>query len=180
MSWIWRLLHVPDNRLLWGLTFVGLVGFLVFGMRAIPGNLPKSTILEFELSWEPVNARRLMGKWSPEDRSEVRRAIHADFLFILSYVLLISGLALLVARASPDGPRWLGLGMALVPILAGLLDVIENLCLLRVLDEPEHPSAGLLGVAGVTATLKFALLLGAGVYVLLLGGRALWKLATPG
>jgi hypothetical protein len=35
-------------------------------------------------------------------------------------------------------------------------------------------------MAGVTATLKFALILGAGVYVLILGGHALWKLATPG
>lgn len=176
MSWIWNLSQIPRG-LLWGLTLVGLVGSGIFGPKATPRGLPQLTMVEFEVCWDSEHAQKLMGGWTDDVRSEVRRAVRADFFFIIAYVLLLMGLVLLSAREASDETRGLGVGLALAPVLAGLFDVVENLCLFQVLDRPAQPSPTAIVAASTLATLKFALIFGCAVYVVIIGGGALFRFA---
>jgi len=104
----------------------------------------------------------------------MRSSILFDFPFIPAYVALLGALCLLTARAVSGGAQAMGPALAVLAVVAGLLDVVENLCLLRLLDgRAESPSAPLVTVASWAAAVKFALVFGCIFYVLASGAPAL-------
>ena len=60
----------------------------------------------------------------------------------------------------------MGLRLALAPFAAWGLDIVENLALLGVLTAPAAPSSALLIITGVSASLKFLLLLACVLYII--------------
>ncbi|TVQ85394.1 MAG: hypothetical protein EA400_16055 [Chromatiaceae bacterium] len=119
------------------LTLIGLVA--VNWVESDNGSLClRSSQVQMQFATDPVVVRKLLGCWGEAGRAAVLRGIHVDFLLILGYAPL---LFLLVLRASREhaghGRLWrpLGLLLALAPLLAGGLDVIENLWLLRIIGE---------------------------------------------
>jgi hypothetical protein len=95
-----------------------------------------------------------------------REALWLDFAYMPAYALLAAGLVVLQARRSRGAAQRLGLRLAAAPFAAWLLDVVENVALLRVLGAPAAPPPALLVVAGLSASLKFLLLLACGLYVI--------------
>jgi hypothetical protein len=171
MHWLLRLMEFPSRAVLIVLTVVAAVGFVIIGGRMQALGVD---IVALEFVWTPERTRALLDAWGPEKHEAARKSLWLDFPFIVTYALLLMGLVLFAARGSSGWCQGLGLGLALMPWLAGLLDVVENLCLLRVLATPtEPPSALLVGLAGACATVKFALVLGCTLYVLLVGGARL-------
>lgn len=119
------------------LTLVGLVA--VHWAEAENGSLClRSSQLQMQFAGNPVVVRKLLGCWGEAGRAAVLRGIYADFVLILGYAPL---LFLLVLRAAGEraghGPWWQPLGflLALAPLAAGGLDVVENLWLLRIVGE---------------------------------------------
>jgi hypothetical protein len=176
MSWLLQLLKVPTWLVLVGLVLVALAAFVGLAQAMRSPVLPDTAVVEFEFVWTPERAESLLAKWTPEQREAMRRALLLDFPFILAYGVLLSGLVLMAARGSTGWFQSLGLGLVLMPLLAGLLDAFENLCLLRLLDLTGRPGPLLTGLAGILATTKFALLGGCVLYVLVGGAPALWTL----
>jgi hypothetical protein len=121
-------------------------------------------IVGFELAADREAARRMLDAWGGEGRRLAALSLRLDFLFLAAYA---PGLALLCTaaaeRARRAGSRLSTLAalVAWGQLAAGGLDAIENLALLRVLEEGAA-SAGWPALAAACAWPKFALV-GAGL-----------------
>jgi hypothetical protein len=119
------------------------------------------------LAWTPQNAETMMGVWGEAGRQTARESLFIDFGYMPAYSFFFAGLTLMAARAVTA--RWQALGFALTcaPFVSAACDAIENFALLAALQSPGSPSALALTVAGVSATIKFALLLLCLLYMVL-------------
>jgi hypothetical protein len=148
------------------LMLAAVVGF-EYAFQVIHQPLAPRTIVDFEFAWTPANAMQMMDAWGAEGDTAARQSLLIDFGFIPVYALAFAGFTLLAARAASGRVQTLGLWLTLASFAAGLFDAIENLCLLNTLDQAASPSAALLTLAGAMAAIKFALLLAALLYWLL-------------
>lgn len=149
---------LPALRRLTGAALLGaLIIFVLFTFHDRP--LAPDTIVSYELAWTSAGAARLFAAWGEAGRQVARESLWIDLVFMPAYAFFFAGLALTEARlARAPWARRLGARPAALPLGAWLCDVVENLALLRVLANTTQPDARLLAVAGVAATLKFALL----------------------
>jgi hypothetical protein len=158
----------PNQKVLMAVALVSLLGVLTVGgrMLGIARQLePKPLQLEF--TWTARGAQKLLGQWTSDEQLKVHEWIWLDFPFIVAYVALFGSLCLLTARVTSGAPSTLGALLGVLALVAGLLDVLENVCMLRLLEGPrEAPSAWLAAISSAAATLKFVLLLGCLIYVL--------------
>jgi hypothetical protein len=136
----------------------------------------KPCIVPLELAFTPARAHRVLELWQAPGIVLARKNLHLDFWFILSYVPLFMGLTLMAAHFAT--PCWQPLARWLVAgaVVAGLCDIIENFCLMRILDEwtrtsegaEPRLSAGSPLIAGIAASIKFILLALCLLFVLVL------------
>lgn len=101
-----------------------------------PNRLPsKQAVLLFEFARTAKDIRTLFMSEGPKKADEfinkIRYLTKLDFLFILCYTLLTVTFAWQAVQAAPS--IWLRLALLLSPLI-GLLDVLENIQLLRILD----------------------------------------------
>ena len=113
------------------------------------GNYPESPykIISFELAKTEETAGKIIEAWGGAGKSLAKKEIITDFGFIVCYVALLGLICFWVADAQKGrwvSPVWLALGWSM--LIAGLLDVIENIALLRMLDA---------GASGLLAGLAF-------------------------
>lgn len=92
-------------------------------------------IVQFELAKTPLNAEKMMHIWGESGISTAQWNTYIDFIFIAAYASLGYFCSLLLTEKSPN-PFILGLGrtMAFSMVLAGLFDIIENLFMLKTLE----------------------------------------------
>lgn len=121
-------------------------------------------IVPFALAGTDQRAREILTGWGEDGVAAARRSLHLDFTFLVGY----AGLGALLAGCSADpvgdaGWSWLtpvGWGAAAGAVLAGVLDAIENVALLRAirssLDSDVDVSSDA-RVARRAATTKFVL-----------------------
>lgn len=123
--------------------------------------------LSYQFAWTHDRVREIMVAWGAEGRALARRALHADFAFLLLYPLTLS-LACTMAATRPAA-RWPGLGTALswMVLASGPVDALENVGLIRMLGDASRDRASdFVAVAvGLSATVKFALILSASGYL---------------
>ena len=124
------------------------------------------SIVAYELAWTPTQAARLFAAWGAAGVKVARESLWIDFAFMPAYAVLFAGLVLSEARDVPGSLRRTGLWLALAPFAAALCDALENVALLGVLGNTAAPSSPLLLIAGLSASVKFLLLLAAILYVL--------------
>ncbi len=130
-------------------------------------------IIPYELAFTPQRVEAILEAWGPQVEPYARQQLLVDFAFMPSYAFLFGGLTLLVARLAPAGTlRRVGLWMALLPFIAAVLDAVENVMLLSMLGHAGSIAAAPPLVAGVAASLKFALLAVALAYCLI--GVLVW------
>jgi len=104
-------------------------------------------IVPFELAGTDQRAREILTGWGDDGVAAAERSLHLDFPFLVGY----AGLGALLAAASAEpvgdaGWAWLtpiGWGAAACAVLAGVLDAIENLALLRAVRAWLDPGADL-------------------------------------
>jgi hypothetical protein len=154
-----------------GLILLSVALFLFSGDRmrrasqptAAGGSAVKQGGLEF--AGTAARATRLLDGWGPEARARMRKVVAWDFAFIPAYVVLLFTLCAYVAsrQIAPNVGAFLAYGQ----IVAGLLDAVENVGLLRLLAQPAPRIWA--PIAAGCAALKWLLVLAALVYLLAAG-----------
>jgi hypothetical protein len=163
-----RLAQFPNPqalRLVTALAFLFTAAiFFIFRVHDRP--LQPYGIVAFELAWTPPKAEEIMSAWGKAGIRVARESLWIDFGYLPAYAFLFAGLTLMAARAATGWRQTLGFALALAPFVSAASDAIENFALLSVLQSPGNPSALALSVAGVSATIKFSLLLLCLLYML--------------
>lgn len=138
-------------------------------------------IISYELAGDLSVAREMISSWGVQGQASAGLNLGLDFLFIPLYAGAISLGCVLVSRGL-GGSSQLGSGLgfllAWAMVFAGVLDVVENFGLIRVLLGSEREVWPLL--ARWSAILKFTLV-GAGIGYVILGGLvSLYFRSKPG
>ncbi len=136
-----------------------------------------SGIVSFELAGSAVAADAMLRAWGPALGEAARLQTWVDFAYLAVYaptLALATGLAVGPWTKRSARLGWLGVLLSWGALAAGVLDVIENAAMLRMLAAA--PSDALASLARICASGKFALILMAVTYALF--GAALW--ATDG
>lgn len=139
-------------------------------------------IVSLELAGSAEEVNHILASWDARDvggsepgeaRSTARKSLQLDFLFIPVYVATLAFFCLLAARGAPASSWWAAAGICLatLQIAAGLLDVIENVVLLRMIGG--KVSEGAARLAQLCARVKFGLIFLGLAYVLAGAGIAL-------
>jgi hypothetical protein len=152
--------------LITGAVATGLVGALMRPQTRALKQLGYG-IAEYELAFfRRFSVEDVLTAWGEEGRRIARNNVVLDFWFVPAYVLMFAGLVLLTI--GDPARSWLPVGWELVlaPLVAGGLDVIENLFLLSLLRAPGNVSPGAALAAGLAAAIKFVLLGGTLFYCL--------------
>lgn len=174
-----------SDRFLWLLVSIALLGVIAFtvvfqGMetqlRAAGGT---AGVVALELAFTPARTLDIIGAWPADGIAVAQRALWLDFAYIVLYAGGLAAACTLIARHGQGSwARW-GRRLILFPVLAGILDVIENVNLLVVLYRVA--SAGTAAtltpfttLAAICAALKFALIAVTLLFVMAYGIRWLW------
>lgn len=147
-----------SNGWFW-VTFLVLVA-LVFGLGyAIfksdeplreKGCTPKSAALEWIAS--PSAARQIVEDWDANGvRGIVARGVAIDFAFIVAYVLCLLVALTRCIAVVPSIPWWAAVGKQFIrwAVLAGILDVIENVGILLELYPRAYALAPLIALVAI-------------------------------
>src|SRR6185503_7274552 len=148
----------------------GLVRMLAARAPAVPKGLRTTDtprgIVDLELAASRARADRIMDAWGPSRWRSAVVSLYWDFPFILIYanVLAIAVVCSAISwRSTTLG--WLataGFVIAWLQWVAGALDVVEDVLLLRMLNQRErqerNKSVWVPRVATICAAMKFALI----------------------
>jgi len=134
-----------------------------FTMRGLDAALmepePHYGIVDFELAYSVEKAGEIVGVWGEELLPLAKKSLIVDYPFMPAYALIFFSLTRLFALI-PGGRMSIWAKMAaLFPLAAAIFDAVENLGLLSVVASPDAIPAWAPVVAGISATIKFSLLL---------------------
>jgi hypothetical protein len=141
------------------------------GAPLVTCNTPQG-ILNLEFAATPTSANAVVSEWQvapcSNGRSLVTTAVantKLDFVFIAFYVLFFYMTSLILGQSLPGIVGKLGLWLRWASVLAGLLDVVENLFMFKTLGG-NITSMGTFATA-ICAKIKFGLLAACLLYLLL-------------
>lgn len=177
------LLAVPSNRSLW---IVAAIAALI-AAAGLAWMWPTEQdieargygIVSLQLAFTPQRADVILQAWGPEGQGSARAGMLRDFVFMAGYGLLFASVTLLVARTQRGLLQQAGLTLTFAPLVAALLDALENILLLSVLGIMPLPPAPILA-ASLSASLKFLLLALTIIYWLASGITGLVRRASAG
>lgn len=169
LNWLQRLATAPRRRFVVAAVLLAFAGFIVALLltRSVEGLVGPATgfgILDLEFAWTAARAGVIMTAWEPTLISLEVWEIYVDFGFIATYVTLMAGLTLLLARQFAGRAQMLGFLFVLAPVVAGFFDVTENALLLTIMGAPSSIAGPVPLVASLCASIKFALIIGTILY----------------
>jgi len=110
---------------------------LLFGMSSIDSHLINDQavngIVSLELAGSINNAKLILASWDKSAQFQAGLSIGLDFLFLIAYSITIAMGCLLVAKNFGVFVQNIGMWLAGTQILAAILDVIENLAMIKLL-----------------------------------------------
>ena len=155
---------------------VGALLAVALGLAATCGPFFPSLepgILRLEVAGRPRRAEAIVRAWEARGAlGAARRSIAVDWPFIVFYSVALAALGTLAGRAGDAETA--GAALAYAGVAAGLLDVVENVGLRRMLDR----RFGFALVTACLACLKFVLIVA--VALVALGGMGWSALAELG
>ncbi len=173
-----------SDRVLWTLVVIALLGVFVMTVgvfRGMEDHLRSAGaaggVVALELAFTPARALALIDAWPADGIAVAQRALWLDIVYIALYASGLAAACTLIARHGPGGwARW-GRRLTPLPLVAALLDVIENVNLLLVV---QRAGAGaelspFTYLATLCATVKFALIAVTLVFLLLYALRWVWQ-----
>ncbi len=122
-------------------------------------------IVDFELAGTPDQAVEILDDWGRDGREGAEQAIRIDFAYLVAYSLLLTlacaSVAIILGERGWVRTARAGWRLAALSPLAGVLDGVENIALLRVLGGYESGTviASATQVANVAASAKFAIVM---------------------
>ena len=152
-----------------GLALLVGSGFVMRKQIAVMKSTGGPGIVPFEKARDVASMEAILDAWGEKGRAAARGSLLVDFAFVAGYVALTVSLACASAAVLRDHGwdawTWLAVVSGLAYAVAGLLDVVENVLLLRALGSGGVPS-WLPPVSSGAATAKFALVFGAVPFLL--------------
>jgi hypothetical protein len=152
--------------LLWAATLALATVLSIRGKSLQTPDAPRG-VLSLELAWSQAGADAVLGSWSESLRDEARTQIRLDFLFLVVYPLALSLSCAWLAESPLDSMAPAGVFIAWAVLLAGPLDLIENVTMLRMISA--GATTALARLAAWCAGLKFTLVFAALGYLVLQG-----------
>lgn len=115
-----------------------------------------NNIVQFEMAKTTSVASDIISKWGPAGVAIAKTSTYLDFIYILLYSAAIA-LGCSVAAGYSKNKIFIkvGIALSLLTLVAGTCDVIENIAMLRTLNEIDHVTVS---VAYYFAATKFAIL----------------------
>lgn len=148
------------------MAFLFLVSLLKYHDRHITTSFSPKGIVSFELNTSRDEGLQMLKAWKGEGIGWARNQTYFDFLFIVVYTLLAC--MLLEWSATQTAHKWWLKGGMVLALLAGAMDVIENIFILQALRGPErYEPAGIF----VPSYIKVGLLLIVAFVILILSLR---------
>ncbi|MBD3227016.1 MAG: hypothetical protein GF329_02425 [Candidatus Lokiarchaeota archaeon] len=165
-----KLLEKPSKKLISVISVIAIVGFIILTIifRFISPNTNATTygIIDFELAFTSEQIGIIFNVWNsnPLIFNEQTVGIFLDsFLYIPCYALSLLGVSIILSRSFKGKLQKIGLFFAILPIIAALCDIIENMGLLNMLNNYNSYIAGtaidvIPIITSICATIKFLLL----------------------
>ncbi len=159
-----KLIDFPKNKFI---VLIIIVAFILgvfisqYFMAPIEAELKSSTgygVIEFEFAWTSEQINRIFIAWGSEGKKKEAFVTYIDFIFIPCYSLFMAGSILLVIRNLEGRVQEIGLVMTILPFIAGIFDVIENINLLLMLSDDGFIWSLSPFIASLCATIKFSLI----------------------
>lgn len=166
-----KILDKINDKLLKYTIIIALILFItltiLFRVLAPNTNASPYGIMDFELAFNIETIRTIFIAWdaNPIIFDEQILGVYLDsFLYIPSYVLLIGGIILWFARKYSGKVNTIGHYFTLVPLIAGICDIVENSGLLYMLDNYFSyikliADAAIPTMTSIFASIKFILLI---------------------
>jgi patatin-related protein len=157
----------------WGAAALGGAAVMYLLGRGLRVRPVVRGIVSFELAGTRARSHEIMTAWRRSGRARAWWNLSIDFAFVLVYTMafyVTVSWGADVLETSWQLGAWLGFVLAWMQVAAGVLDVIENLCLLVLLDRwdlrpPQGTKANRLPfVARIAAELKFFFLILGSLY----------------
>ncbi|NVM46064.1 MAG: hypothetical protein HWN79_14200 [Candidatus Lokiarchaeota archaeon] len=123
-------------------------------------------ILDFEFAWTKEQILTIFFTWGPLGMELQAAGVYWDFLYIFGYVVPLFALIVYFSRRLEDRIATIGLYMSLTPIVAGIFDLIENINLLIMLNDPSDFASFVPLIASLSATIKFGFLIVGAIFFL--------------
>ena len=139
------------------------INILIFGPLLYSGGM--YNILDFEFAWTQEQILTIFSYWGAEEMTLQAAGVYWDFLYIIGYTVPLFALILLVSRKLDEKILNIGLCMSLTPFIAGIFDIIENINLLVMLNDPAFASFVPL-IVSLFATIKFSFLIVGAIFFL--------------
>lgn len=159
-----KLIEFPKNKVVIFITIIAFILAIIISqviMAPIEAELKGSTgygVLEFEFAWTSEQINRIFKAWGSEGKKKEAFVTYIDFLFIPCYSLFMAGCILFVTRNLDERMQEIGLYMTIIPFIAGIFDVIENINLLLMLTDDRFVWSLSPFIASLCATIKFSLI----------------------
>lgn len=116
-------------------------------------------IVNFEFAYNEAMAKTILAAWDPILIPVVLRGIYMDFGYIASYGFLMMGVMILIARELKGTWQEVALFYAIAPFIAGAFDIVENINLIVMLNDPAGFPSFVPTIASICASIKFGFLL---------------------
>ncbi|MBM3180143.1 MAG: penicillin acylase family protein [Chloroflexi bacterium] len=153
-----RLYHKLTNPWL-ALVFGALAGFLfsrlASGLAALPPGAP--SIFDLQLAFTPQRFQFVMEQWGEAAMQNYVTGMWMDYIYPVAYSLALAGfIAWLTVRPNQPPARW-HLTLFSLPLIAGLLDWVENTLHLVMLAVLHSTPFVLVFIASLAAAIKWTL-----------------------
>lgn len=162
---------IYNKRLLFISAVITILVFFTLRQFDIPLHTdaaPKG-IISFEFAKDIDSVKRILESWDSQARINAGLSLGIDYLFLVTYSFFFSILIYLISNSLPIKYlilRRIGIVFAVLFLIAGFCDAIENFALIRLLLGSENSALPVL--AYYFASLKF-LLIGIGLLYFLFG-----------
>jgi hypothetical protein len=133
--------------------------------RAAPQGTPG--VLELELAFTPERFKGIVEQWAEAGTLGVQqRNLWLDLLFPFAYAGLLTGLLVLLAWPSSGAPKAVLSVLLPLPLVAGVLDWLENGLLIWLLGQDPYRWPTAVFVMSAISSIKWLLLLVSGLAVI--------------
>lgn len=165
-----KMRNFPRDKTLYIATMISLIftAIIFLLMRPVEAELKSLTpygVMELEFAWTMAQIDKILAAWGSSLILKELGVTFLDFGFLVFYSITLAGVTLILTRKFFHETlyNW-GYRIALVPFLAAIFDVIENINLIFMLTSPSSFPTFAPLVASVCATIKFGLLFGTVIF----------------
>ena len=164
-----KLKKSPSDLILLNIAAIGIIILLIiniFVFEPLANSGFFYGILNFEFAWTSEQISIIFADWGAEGMALQASGVYWDFFYIIGYSVPLFALILVFTRKLNGKIVDIGLYMSLTPLIAGVFDLVENINLLIMLNDPSNFVSFVPLTASITAFIKFSFLLVGAIFFL--------------